>query len=71
MAASAAASDHRAPAWHRRAMAGNTGPVLVILIAIVVIWYVATFALNAPFQRDLDERRGATRRPSPSSSRRR
>jgi NitT/TauT family transport system permease protein len=60
MAASAAASDHRAPAWHRRAMAGNTGPIIVILIAIVVIWYVATYALNAPFQRDLDERRGAT-----------
>ncbi len=60
MAASAAASDHRAPTWHRRAMAGNTGPIIVILIAIVVIWYVATYALNAPFQRDLDERRGAT-----------
>jgi NitT/TauT family transport system permease protein len=50
------------PGWHRRAMAGNTGPVLVIIIAIVVIWYVATFALNAPFQRDLDERAGRTPR---------
>jgi NitT/TauT family transport system permease protein len=46
--------------WHRRAMAGNAGPILVILIAVVAIWYIATFALNAPFQRDLDERRGAT-----------
>ncbi len=45
--------------WHRRAMAGQTGPVLVILLAIVAIWYVGAFALNAPFQRDLDQRRGA------------
>ncbi len=49
------------PRLHRRAMAGNTGPVLVILIAIVAIWYVATFALNAPFQRDLDRRADVTR----------
>jgi NitT/TauT family transport system permease protein len=41
-------------------MTGNTGPVIVIIIAIIAIWYVATFTLNAPFQRDLDERRGAT-----------
>jgi NitT/TauT family transport system permease protein len=43
-------------ALHRRIMSGNAGPVLVILIAIVAIWYVGAFALDAPFQRDLDRR---------------
>ena len=37
-------------------MAGNAGPVLVIVIALVAIWYVGAYALNAPFQRDLDRR---------------
>jgi NitT/TauT family transport system permease protein len=37
-------------------MAGNVGPVAVVLVAIVAIWYVAAFMLNAPFQRDLDRR---------------
>ena len=60
MSAALEASSVAAPAWHRRAMAGNAGPVLVILIALVVIWYVGAFALNAPFQRDLDERAGRT-----------
>ncbi len=35
-------------------------PVLAILAAIVAIWYAGTFALNAPFQRDLDRRAGET-----------
>jgi NitT/TauT family transport system permease protein len=30
--------------------------VLVIVIGIIVIWYVGAFALNSPFQRDLDRR---------------
>jgi NitT/TauT family transport system permease protein len=46
--------------WSRIA-AGNAGPVIVILIAIVAIWYVGTFMLNAPFQRDLDRRAEVTR----------
>jgi len=33
-------------------------PVLVILAAIVAAWYVGAYALNAPFQRDLDRRAG-------------
>jgi NitT/TauT family transport system permease protein len=41
-------------------MAGSTGPVIVILVAIVAIWYIATYAMNAPFQRDLDSRAGRT-----------
>lgn len=35
-------------------------PVLVILAAIVVAWYLGSYALNAPFQRDLDRRAGET-----------
>nr|WP_208997302.1 ABC transporter permease [Roseibium denhamense] len=37
-------------------MSGTAGPVLVVVLAILAIWYVGTFALNAPFQRDLYER---------------
>ncbi len=43
-------------------------PVLVILAAIVAIWYAGTYALNAPFQRDLDRRAGETPRRAPGSS---
>ncbi len=35
-------------------------PVLTILAAIVAAWYVGAYALNAPFQRDLDRRAGET-----------
>lgn len=35
-------------------------PVLTILIAIVAIWYVAAYFMNAPFQRDLDRRANVT-----------
>lgn len=35
-------------------------PVLVILAAIVAVWYVGAYAMNAPFQRDLDRRAGET-----------
>ncbi len=64
MSAALPAAAAPASPWHRRAMAGNTGPVIVILVAIIAIWYVATFALNAPFQRDLD-RRGEVERSFP------
>jgi len=47
--------------WHRRAAEGNALPVLVVVLAIVAIWYVAAVALNAPFQRDLDRRAEVTR----------
>ena len=39
----------------------HTLPVLTILIAIVVIWYVAAVFMNAPFQHDLDRRASVTR----------
>lgn len=38
----------------------NTFPVLAILALIVVAWYVGSYAMNAPFQRDLDRRAGET-----------
>ncbi|PKA41402.1 ABC transporter permease [Rhizobium sullae] len=31
-------------------------PVLTILLALVVFWYVAAVLMNAPFQRDMDQR---------------
>lgn len=35
-------------------------PVLTILAGIVLAWYVGAYFLNAPFQRDLDQRAGET-----------
>jgi NitT/TauT family transport system permease protein len=35
-------------------------PVLLITALIIVIWYVASVLLNAPFQRDQDKRDGVT-----------
>lgn len=37
-------------------------PVLTITAIIIVIWYVASIFLNAPFQRDQDKRDGVTSR---------
>lgn len=36
-------------------------PVLAILAGIVVLWYVFAVVLNAPFQREMDERAGVQR----------
>jgi len=35
-------------------------PVTAILLAIVAVWYVGAYFMNAPFQRDLDRRAGET-----------
>ncbi len=35
-------------------------PVGTIVLAIIVIWYIAAVALNTPFQRDLDRRANVT-----------
>ena len=35
-----------------RLFSGRTGPVLVVVIAIIAIWYAGAVYLNAPFQRD-------------------
>ncbi len=43
-----------------RLLSGSTLPVLTLLLAIIGLWYVATVALNAPFQRDIYARAGET-----------
>jgi NitT/TauT family transport system permease protein len=40
-------------------MGGNAGPVLVVCLAIVALWYVGAFLLNAPFARENLGRSGA------------
>ncbi len=39
-----------------RFFAGNTGPVLTVIAAIIAIWYVGAVFMNAPFQRDIFKR---------------
>ena len=39
-------------------MSGTVGPVTVVVLAIIALWYVAAVALNAPFQQDMYERAG-------------
>jgi NitT/TauT family transport system permease protein len=46
-------------AWRRRVFAGNAGPVLVVCLAIVALWYAGAFLLNAPFARENLGRSGA------------
>ena len=41
-----------------RLFAGKTGPVLVVVLAIIAIWYVAAILMNAPWQRDVFARAG-------------
>jgi len=37
-------------------MAGTIGPVIVVVSAIIAIWYIAVVALNTPFQQEMYER---------------
>ncbi len=39
-------------------MSGTVGPVTVVVLAIIALWYVAAVALNTPFQKDMYERAG-------------
>jgi NitT/TauT family transport system permease protein len=39
-------------------MSGTVGPVTVVVLAILAIWYIAAVALNTPFQKDMYERAG-------------
>ncbi len=41
-----------------RLFAGKAGPVLTVVAAIILIWYVGAAFMNAPVQRDLFERAG-------------
>ena len=47
------------PRWHRRLMTGNAGPVIVVCLAILAIWYLSSILLNAPFARENLARAGA------------
>ena len=46
------------PSFFARLMAGSVGPVLVVCLAIVAVWYLAAFLLNAPFARETIGRSG-------------
>ncbi|MHB1103768.1 MAG: ABC transporter permease [Devosia sp.] len=39
---------------------GNTIPVLIVLLALIVLWYLAAIGLNAPWQLGIYERGGVT-----------
>jgi NitT/TauT family transport system permease protein len=39
-------------------MSGTVGPVTVVVLAILALWYIAAVALNTPFQQELYERAG-------------
>lgn len=41
-------------------MAGTVGPVIVVVLAIIAIWYISAVALNTPFQKELYERANQT-----------
>ena len=46
-------------AWHKRLMAGNVAPVVIVCLGIVAIWYVSAVLLNMPFAREGLARGGA------------
>ncbi|GAB2182703.1 ABC transporter permease [Roseibium sp. LAB1] len=39
-------------------MSGTVGPVTIVVLAIIALWYISAVALNAPFQRDMYKRAG-------------
>jgi NitT/TauT family transport system permease protein len=41
-------------------MAHKALPILTIVLALIAAWYIAAYRMNAPFQRDQDERDGVT-----------
>ncbi|WP_306027799.1 ABC transporter permease [Stappia sp. MMSF_3263] len=42
---------------------GTAGPVIVVVAAIIAIWYLAAVMLNTPFQRDIYKRGGVENAP--------
>lgn len=44
-------------------MSGTVGPVIVVVLAIISLWYIAAVLLNAPFQQELYERAKRTEVP--------
>ncbi len=57
-ALSATTSHHREPGLLARLSAGKTFPILVVVAAIVALWYVFAVYLNAPGQIDAYKRAG-------------
>jgi NitT/TauT family transport system permease protein len=47
-------------AGHTSSLFHRAAPVTLILLLLVAAWYVAAYALNAPYQRDLNARQGVT-----------
>lgn len=43
-------------AWYTRALAGNIVPILIVILAIILIWYAATIYMNSTMQIDRFER---------------
>jgi NitT/TauT family transport system permease protein len=56
--AGAAVGRSERPGLLGRVMAGSAWPVLIICVAILALWYVGAFFLNAPFAREMLERAG-------------
>lgn len=52
------AVEIRQPSVVSRLMAGNTGPVLIVVAALVVIWYGFAVYLNTPWQLDVYQKEG-------------
>lgn len=44
----------------RRLWGGTAGPVLIVLLALLIVWYVAAIMMNAPWQAQLYGRAGTT-----------
>ena len=63
MTAAAYAGPLPRPGIFRRFFASRFVAVSVIVLATILAWYVLAFLFDAPFQRDLDGRRGVTRTP--------
>ena len=63
MTAAAYAGPLPRPGIFRRFFASRFVAVFVIVLATILAWYVLAFLFDAPFQRDLDGRRGVTRTP--------
>ena len=60
MAEPGAAVGYQArPGWRGRLFAGSAGPVFVVCLAILALWYLGAVVLNAPFAREKLERAGA------------
>ncbi|BCH24044.1 ABC transporter permease [Mesorhizobium sp. L-8-10] len=53
-----ASADARTPSLASRILAGHTGPVLIVVAALVVLWYGFAVYLNAPWQLDVYQKDG-------------